>query len=546
MNQLMGSCYGTQWYEEMAQIAGLGFEGLHSHDNLPSSSNTSTATEVASEQSDNASGPDFPPLAWGLPDAPDVSGNPLSFRGSHQGFCERCVESYEGCSETFPGGKMFMDTFKEDQFATDRQHNPYYPFSSGDEWELMSWLLRSGLSLTAIDSLMSLKLLKQIPLSFPTGKQLRSRAEMLPSGPCWLVAIEHGAFNKTSLHTYILLALLPIAKFIHKESRVQSLLHDRLVHQALNIVLSPLKITASIGIVMSDPVGNLCYCFTPLASWIADTPEESLLSAMSSKWCIVAVGAAELDFHFSVLQMAVGYHGFLEGISSLGCLHLHISPQPMLLDGRDPVYQHSQPAVPEPGNGSQESSVPPSLQFYLQVLPIRLKMMPRQMPSLNMSHLIDEASPSEDNHIAEATLHGQDSHRASPALTAISEGGSREDEDTPLQVPRDHQCYHVPILALNDHAEGQAEFHPFLHTNGNLAIHSITDHNTLGCMATSSHVEDVVAQHHQRNRPPHLPNNAQLTAVRNQQASLLPQDGSHSDMRSVTERGNKPDREPSV
>lgn len=224
-----------------------------------------------------------------------------------------------------------------------------------------------------------------------------------------LANIDAAVRSKTSLHAYLLLALLPIAKFIHKESRVRSLLQDRLVHQALDIVLSPLKIAASVGIMMSDPVGNLRYCFTPLASWIADTPEESLLSATSSKvspvttatskqfgdsfrhpprtgqstlasirtvcaqddisdfkpflkairalglngvlepfwkgwpcsdpsdfitpeplhhfhrmswdhdakWCIVAVGAAELDFRFSVLQVAVGYRGFLEGISKL-------------------------------------------------------------------------------------------------------------------------------------------------------------------------------------------------------------------------------------
>lgn len=147
----------------MAQIAGLGFEGSHLRDSPPSSSNTSTTTEIAFEQSDNAtSGLDFPPLARGLPDAPDVYGNPPGFGGPHQGFCERFVESYEGCSETFPGGKTFMDTFKEDQFAADRQHNPYYPFASGDEWEFASWLLRSGLSLAAIDSLMSLKLVSNV------------------------------------------------------------------------------------------------------------------------------------------------------------------------------------------------------------------------------------------------------------------------------------------------------------------------------------------------------------------------------------------------
>ena len=89
--------------------------------------------------------------------------------------------------------------------------------------------------------------------------------------------------SKTSLHAYLLLALLPIAKFTHKMTCVRSLLQDRLVHQALNIVLSPLKTAATIGIMMSDPVGNLHYCFTPLAAWIADTPKESLLAATGLK-----------------------------------------------------------------------------------------------------------------------------------------------------------------------------------------------------------------------------------------------------------------------
>ncbi|KIJ10240.1 hypothetical protein PAXINDRAFT_86383, partial [Paxillus involutus ATCC 200175] len=220
-----------------------------------------------------------------------------------------------------------------------------------------------------------------------------------------LANIDTTVRSKTSLHAYLLLALLPICKFVHKESWVRSLLQDRLLHQALDVVLSPLKVAASVGIMMNDPVGNLRYCFTPLASWIADTPEESLLSVTSpkvspittatskqfgdnfrhplqtgestltaidtvcaqyppsdfkpflkvikqfglnsvvelfwkgwalsdpsefltpeplhhfhrmfwdhdTKWCIAAVGATELDFRFSVLQVAVGYRSFLTG-----------------------------------------------------------------------------------------------------------------------------------------------------------------------------------------------------------------------------------------
>ncbi|KAI5987812.1 hypothetical protein EDD15DRAFT_2173050 [Pisolithus albus] len=79
-----------------------------------------------------------------------------------------------------------MDTFHEDQCSGERRSNLYFPFASQQEWQFASWLLRSRLSLTAIDSLLALDILQGIPLSFHTGKQLRARAEVLPSGPAWL------------------------------------------------------------------------------------------------------------------------------------------------------------------------------------------------------------------------------------------------------------------------------------------------------------------------------------------------------------------------
>ena len=224
-----------------------------------------------------------------------------------------------------------------------------------------------------------------------------------------LANIDASVRSKTSLHGYLLLGLLPIAKFLHKDTRVHSLMQDRLTHEVLNKILSPLKTAATIGIMMNDPTGNLHYCFTLLASWIADTPKESLLASTSPKaspvttamskqfgdpfrhpvrtaavtlaaiqsacdecslldykeflkiikrlglngvielfwktyplldpsefltpevlhhfhrffwdhdvkWCITAIGAAELDFRFSLLQTAVGYCAFADGISAL-------------------------------------------------------------------------------------------------------------------------------------------------------------------------------------------------------------------------------------
>ena len=98
-----------------------------------------------------------------------------------------------------------------------------------------------------------------------------------------LVNINPAIYSKISLHTYLLLALLPIPKFIHKNTRTRSLLHDRLFHQALHEVLEPLKIAARVGIMMNDPVGNVRYCFTPLAAYIADTPEQCLMACTSPK-----------------------------------------------------------------------------------------------------------------------------------------------------------------------------------------------------------------------------------------------------------------------
>lgn len=68
----------------------------------------------------------------------------------------RFVEPFEGCSTTHPGSKTFMDTFREDQFAEERRENIYFPWASKEEWAFASWLLRSRLSMAAIDSLLSL------------------------------------------------------------------------------------------------------------------------------------------------------------------------------------------------------------------------------------------------------------------------------------------------------------------------------------------------------------------------------------------------------
>ncbi|KAG1856135.1 hypothetical protein F4604DRAFT_1590413 [Suillus subluteus] len=93
-----------------------------------------------------------------------------------------------------------------------------------------------------------------------------------------LANIDPSVRAKGSLHAYIPLALLPVAKFVHRNKRMRGVLADRLLHQCIDLVVEPLKQAACLGIMMSDPQGFSRYCFTPLVAYVADTPEELVVA----------------------------------------------------------------------------------------------------------------------------------------------------------------------------------------------------------------------------------------------------------------------------
>jgi hypothetical protein len=64
--------------------------------------------------------------------------------------------SVYGCGETL------MDQCDKDKFTERRKARLYYPFASRDEWELASFLLRSRLSMAAVDCFMKLELVSYI------------------------------------------------------------------------------------------------------------------------------------------------------------------------------------------------------------------------------------------------------------------------------------------------------------------------------------------------------------------------------------------------
>jgi hypothetical protein len=89
--------------------------------------------------------------------------------------------------------------------------------------------------------------------------------------------------TKLSSRAFLLTALLPIPHYLHPNQRMRGVLEDRLIHECLVIVLRPLMIAAEIGIMMSDPVGNVRHCYTPLAAYIVDTPEACMLACVRGK-----------------------------------------------------------------------------------------------------------------------------------------------------------------------------------------------------------------------------------------------------------------------
>ncbi|KAH9025794.1 hypothetical protein EDB85DRAFT_1893708 [Lactarius pseudohatsudake] len=88
---------------------------------------------------------------------------------------------------------------------------------------------------------------------------------------------------KGTNHAFLLLALLPVPKFIHKDSKTCGVLENCMVHECLDFILTPLKKATQFGIMMLDPLGSLRYVFTPLASYIVDVAEAIVLTSVGRK-----------------------------------------------------------------------------------------------------------------------------------------------------------------------------------------------------------------------------------------------------------------------
>ncbi|KAF8120747.1 hypothetical protein EV363DRAFT_1188133 [Boletus edulis] len=110
---------------------------------------------------------------------------------------------FKGASTIHGRGNTFLASFRRDQFSEQRKSNLYYPFASSKDWMEANFLSKSRLSMALIDEYLSMDVTKDLSLSFHTTRDLRSRVEMLPSGPQWkyrIVSSDHQ--TKDPVHLY--------------------------------------------------------------------------------------------------------------------------------------------------------------------------------------------------------------------------------------------------------------------------------------------------------------------------------------------------------
>lgn len=139
----MGLCYGANWYQDHSQA---------SHELPPDNDQFGSAAGVPD-------GLHFPNFDF-VPNDDHLAGidQESGYDGMDAGDEQKFTETFPGCSDSYPGGLTFMDKFWQDEYANERQENLYFPFASGEEWKFSSWCLRSGLSIAAVDSLLSLSI----------------------------------------------------------------------------------------------------------------------------------------------------------------------------------------------------------------------------------------------------------------------------------------------------------------------------------------------------------------------------------------------------
>jgi hypothetical protein len=88
---------------------------------------------------------------------------------------------------------------------------------------------------------------------------------------------------KSTYHALPLIALLPCPKFVSLKKSLRGVVENRIMHHCIDIVCGPLKAASKGGTSMSDALGRVRHYFTPLITYIVDTPEAAAIAGVGGK-----------------------------------------------------------------------------------------------------------------------------------------------------------------------------------------------------------------------------------------------------------------------
>ena len=153
MNQPMGLCHTATWYQDHSNIFN---ESLQADDTSDAFDFVAPDPFYFIGDSDAQSN-----INYHSPSPIHEESGPIRVDLDYTDTPQIFTKFFPGCSDLYPGGATFMDIFWQDKYTQEWQENLYYPFTSDKEWEFSSWCLHSGLSMAAIDSLLSLSIVSR-------------------------------------------------------------------------------------------------------------------------------------------------------------------------------------------------------------------------------------------------------------------------------------------------------------------------------------------------------------------------------------------------
>ncbi|KAI6137502.1 hypothetical protein EDD17DRAFT_1782925 [Pisolithus thermaeus] len=175
--------------------------------------------------------------------------------------------------------EVAWDIFGNPTFAEHMVYDPYHVYE-GAECEYSKWMLGDEAH--------------QIQNELPEGATIVPvilASDKAPvtrmSGDCemhllflTITNINSEVHMKATAHAWACVAYTLIPEFL-AHPNFHSILKARMWHRCMDIMCANLKVSSHRGIFMADPHNNTHYCFTPLAAYTTDLPEQLMIACVS-------------------------------------------------------------------------------------------------------------------------------------------------------------------------------------------------------------------------------------------------------------------------